>query len=481
MAITQTARYGLKQYSAGSDPHPNRVEFNAMIQSLEDQGARAASGPIASRPAAGKRDSLYYATDARQLYYDTGSGWVEAAGLGGADPAAVAAGGTAAEGTSVRAARADHVHPLAMASDARPGAMSAADFTKLRQSTALATGLTLAFRDASGRAQFSTPSAASDAATKGYVDNSITSQKHNAADVVSGTFNPARIPVATETAHGAVPNDLFMRLRDASMTLTPSVIAMRDANGNINAATPSNDTHVATKAWVDGHEWDASKITSGRLATDRMASDVVVPGVLQGTSSEWDYGGSVRVVGPSTRMVITDNTVGSQDLDGTPRKMYLVLPRVYAALDQALLSPTDLDAVMTRRALVATKTKVFTLGSGVGKYGIAFKNSGGWYGTAATFYVGHDSVSMRAAMTFSEADKVGSGSSNVAGSAEIAQLSGDIMNYLPPMQWTATQNGSNAQTFLFTVRTDGSLTIERYSGKQNANVWLNIAITWPLA
>jgi hypothetical protein len=68
---------------------------------------------------------------------------------------------------------ATHTHAggdIALASTTQPGALSAADKTKLDNATAAATASRVVIRDGAGRAAFAAPSASGDAATKGYVD-----------------------------------------------------------------------------------------------------------------------------------------------------------------------------------------------------------------------------------------------------------------------------------------------------------------------
>lgn len=63
---------------------------------------------------------------------------------------------------------------LPAATSSAQGAMPAADKSKLDSAVSAATASRLVIRDTAGRAQFATPSATADAATKGYVDTGLT-------------------------------------------------------------------------------------------------------------------------------------------------------------------------------------------------------------------------------------------------------------------------------------------------------------------
>lgn len=185
MAITPTLRFALKQYGSGGDPHPNRAEFNAMIDAIENNAAMFSQGATGARPPAGKRGRFFYDETADRIFYDNGTGWKDANPNGGGGAGlALAIGGAGGEGVSTRAARADHTHPLPLATNAIPGAMSAADKAKLDAATDAATANALARRDASSRVSVGTPTAAAHATTKGYVDNLIQETANFAEDVV---------------------------------------------------------------------------------------------------------------------------------------------------------------------------------------------------------------------------------------------------------------------------------------------------------
>ena len=304
MAVTTTPRLGLPTYSAGSDPHPGRTDHNSRMTQLDALVALAKQGTTAERPAAKTWGRLYWDTTVSRLYWDTGTAWAEVSTVGGGGAgAALVIGGAGSEGASSRAARADHTHPLPLATASAPGAMSAADKAALAGATSAATASTLAMRDAAGRLQVGTPAGAGDAAPKSYVDAQVgtrapashthawadvtgkpstfapaahthawadvtgvpatftpSAHTHTAADVASGTLDPDRLPVATPAAAGAMPAALFSRLNGATAAATANSLAMRDAAGRVQVAEPSAAGDAATKAYVDAKAGASSSV-----------------------------------------------------------------------------------------------------------------------------------------------------------------------------------------------------------------------------
>ncbi|MGQ3384543.1 hypothetical protein [Glutamicibacter sp. TV12E] len=130
MAIENSSPHGLVKYGAGTDPIPGRAGHNAMVDLLNAlPGFR--KGPVADRPAPASGIRFWFDDVTNRLYLNTGTEWTEYAPFGGATPKDVAVGGSNSEGTSVRSARADHVHKLVLATSAVPGALAAADKAKL--------------------------------------------------------------------------------------------------------------------------------------------------------------------------------------------------------------------------------------------------------------------------------------------------------------------------------------------------------------
>ena len=187
MTVIDTARFLLKKFTSGGDPHPTRAEHNAMIDTIENNAAMFSQGITGARPAAGKAGRFYYDETADRVYYDTGTAWKDTNPNGGGGAGAkVTPGINGVEGVSARSARADHTHRLDLATGAAAGAMSAADKLMLDAATSAASGNALAKRDANGRVGVNTPVDPFHATTKGYVDGLIT----DTADYVDALVGP---------------------------------------------------------------------------------------------------------------------------------------------------------------------------------------------------------------------------------------------------------------------------------------------------
>ncbi|QNJ59592.1 minor tail protein [Arthrobacter phage King2] len=257
MAITTTGRFGFKVYGAGTDPHPNRDEFNALMNLIDSQAARTSQSTTAARPAAGKQGTFNWDTTASRLFYDNGSSWREVTTNGGGGAGKPIEPGVAGvEGTSARSARADHTHNLPLATASADGAMPATDKALLNTASATPTPNSLVKLDASGRAQVAGPSAGGDIANKTYVDAQVatkaaSSHSHDASDVTSGTFAAARIPLATTGAAGAMTAADRTLLNGASAAATPSTLVKLDAAGRAQVVSPSVAADIANKSYVD--------------------------------------------------------------------------------------------------------------------------------------------------------------------------------------------------------------------------------------
>ncbi|QIN94352.1 minor tail protein [Arthrobacter phage Abba] len=258
MTVSTTGRFGFKTYGAGTDPYPTRVEFNAQQNLLDANSAMFAQGATTARPAAGKSGRFYWDSTVSRLYYDDGAAWSEVSTNGGGGAGKPITPNTAGvEGTSSRSARADHTHNLPLATASADGAMPATDKALLNSASATATPSTLVKLDGSGRAQIADPSVAAEIANKRYVDaqrdtRAASSHEHDAADVTSGTFDVARLPVVTVAAAGAMLAADKLKLDNAVAAATAARLVMRDAAGRAQFADPLAAADAATKSYVDG-------------------------------------------------------------------------------------------------------------------------------------------------------------------------------------------------------------------------------------
>lgn len=174
MAIEETTRLGLTTYTSGSDFHPQRTDFNQRMQLLDELAAIVEQGAHADRPMPETMGRLWMSTDTEELYYDTGTTWVRVVRIGsGGAGEDVVVDGTASEGSSNRAARADHTHNLPLATASAPGAMSAADKADIDDAASADMPSTLVRRDGSGRTGVNDPDMGVHAANKRYVDDAV--------------------------------------------------------------------------------------------------------------------------------------------------------------------------------------------------------------------------------------------------------------------------------------------------------------------
>jgi hypothetical protein len=167
----------------------------------------------------------------------------------------------AQEGTTARAwAAGDKVEARFTAGSVQ--AMSAKDYvdthisaTNVHSATSAATASRLVIRDANGRSQVATPSAAADIATKGYVDSTVTSGPAGADGYTVFLTNSAHVfPAGTDSATagntGAINVIVFKggsQIAATIGTITGQVTGLTTSVAN-NNSTSANFTVTATTA-----------------------------------------------------------------------------------------------------------------------------------------------------------------------------------------------------------------------------------------
>lgn len=236
MAETKTQRVQLPQWSAGSDPRPDRAKTNAIHQAIENQMViDVPAGLLKNRPVQGVRGRLYCATDqgsVGRVYYDNGTTWVALNTTGGGGPGLpIVINGTGTEGSSVQSARADHTHAIPLATKSNAGAMPSQWAQLCENATASATANTVAVRDSGGRLISQKPTSAQHVATLDWVENTAGS---------TGT---------------------------GGMTL-----ARRDTAGRINVAMPVTANHATPKAYVDDRVQVGDKYATGDTLIQRWST-----------------------------------------------------------------------------------------------------------------------------------------------------------------------------------------------------------------
>lgn len=220
MAVTKSPRLGLDRWSAGTDLHPNRAEWDAQQGRLDDLVAIDVEvATFADRPAP-KRGVYMWVVDEQRLYRSTATGWVTTAKIGGGGRGTqitIGAASAAVEGASAFAARADHTHNLPLATSTVDGAMSRADKAKLDAATPDATPGTVVSRSSSGGvflnavALTAQPVTVNHATRKDYVDASVAARFPFALSAGSGSINdiltegqyqqPSASPVTTANGY----------------------------------------------------------------------------------------------------------------------------------------------------------------------------------------------------------------------------------------------------------------------------------------
>ncbi|MCT1879855.1 tail fiber domain-containing protein [Kocuria rhizophila] len=234
MAVTKTPRFQLPQWSQGSDPRPGRVDTNTIHQLIETQAAKVyPSGTYANRPGTNIFGSFYLATDqgvGGRLYYNSGTGWIALNTVGGGGPGKpIVINGTAVEGTSLLAARADHTHTIPLATKDRAGAMASQWAELCENATAAPTANTVAVRDSGGRLTARPPVSAQHVATMDWVLN-------------AGSTGPQ------------------------------AGLAARNSAGQMSVGNPSHPLHATNKQYVDDRIYPVDQYATGATVMRRWSS-----------------------------------------------------------------------------------------------------------------------------------------------------------------------------------------------------------------
>lgn len=261
MAVTQTPRFALPQWSSGTDSYPGRSGFNDILALLEDKAAIVfPSGLLSNRPISGSFGRFYLATDQGtdgRLYYDGGSGWIELnTNGGGGPPQAILIDGVPSEGNSNRSARADHTHIMPLATPTNHGAMSSQAAELIESTSVSANPDALVQRTSSGNIYVPlNPPADGSAASRWYVWEITSDLRAATASVVNGT------------------------------------ILKRTSSGHVYLPQSGWGAHDAiTKAYVDSKTWSGSDITSGYIPAARVRYS------QWAYTQAWGGSGSVRTV-----------------------------------------------------------------------------------------------------------------------------------------------------------------------------------------
>lgn len=159
------------------------------------------------------------------------------------------------------------IHGTATTSSA--GFMSANDKGMLDGATPAATVNRLILRDSSGRARIVSPSNDNDIANKNYVDTVIGKHK--------GKGGTEQHPVATQSDAGFMSVADKAKLDNATAENVAGQMMMRDSNGRAKISTPSAESDIANKKYVD------DKVVN---YVDMVVARSIVQGVYVGDGEE---------------------------------------------------------------------------------------------------------------------------------------------------------------------------------------------------
>lgn len=323
------------------------------------------SGTYASRPAAGTVGRLFFATDQQIMYFDTGSAWLQvsnfgsvtaqttygaSSGSGSAEtysrsdhthgtpsltnttPQALAIGGAGAVGTGTAPAREDHTHAMpsfgnVVAETSFGGSSANGSSTSVARAdhthgtpahdnaahstinlTALAVPLTDLTLNNFKITNLATPTAATDAATKGYVD-SVAEGLHIHASTVAATT--ANLNATYDNGTSGVGATLTNAGTLAALSIDGVSLSVNDRVLIKNQTTASqNGIYTVTTVGDGSTAWVLTRATDFNTSAEIQGGDFVF--VTGGTT--WDNTGWVQTstgVTVGTTAIVFDQFSGA--------------------------------------------------------------------------------------------------------------------------------------------------------------------------
>lgn len=287
-------------------------------------------GDFASRPAAGNAGRLYFATDYQIMYFDTGATWLQVSNFGNvtaqttygassgngsattysrsdhthgtpslsnATPTTLSVGGSAVVGTGTAPSRDDHAHAMPafgnVSAQTSFGASSAngsstdiarADHTHgtpVHDNTAHATinlsALAVPLTDVSFNSykitNLATPTASTDAATKGYVDG-VAEGLHIHASVVAATT--ANLVATYSNGSSGVGATLTNNDTQAALVLDGVTLSVSDRVLVKNQSTASqNGIYTVTDTGSVSTNWVLTRATDFDTSAEIQGGDFV--------------------------------------------------------------------------------------------------------------------------------------------------------------------------------------------------------------
>jgi hypothetical protein len=267
------------------------------IQNVLLQQLAADPSPLEAR--------IYYNTVAHEVRFYNGSAWISVPGSGGGTVSAVT--GTA---PIVSSGGTTPAISIVAATGSVPGSMSAADFAKLAAATAAATSSTLALRDSSGRLAVASPSAAGDAANKGYVDGLMNGADWGESCVLVSTSNIASLSGVATSIDGVTATAGMRVLLTAQTTASqngPWVVASGAWTRPVDYAAAATITPNRSYFIEQG---TAKHDTGWTLSTDTAVT-------VDTTSTAWTQFSGLGEVTAGNGLTKTGDTISVLAADGS--------------------------------------------------------------------------------------------------------------------------------------------------------------------
>ncbi len=280
MTITNTARFGLTQWSSGDDDF-TREQLTADHENIGDDAALFLSGTSASPPTvATENTKAFYWDKTNGVLHFRGDDFLATPALwtqihpvlpnahvhANLQPISIeltALSGLSTLGFPARTASGTYATRHVVVSGSGISISNefgtAGNPTISINSTSNDSPNTLVFRDSGGQFKIQTPTDAAHAATKQYVDTAVsgfTALTVNGfvSRTGSSTYQARTIAVSGSgisiTNADGVSGNPTITVNSTSAS-TVNTIVLRDSNSQFNVGSPSDPTHVATKSYVD--------------------------------------------------------------------------------------------------------------------------------------------------------------------------------------------------------------------------------------